>query len=92
MKKFNLLAELAASAEVVIGPEQHNDIIVQNKNHFAHTVFEKGTLGFGESYMSGLWDAEQLDEVFYKLIRADIGNNLNPFKLLPHAIKARLFT
>lgn len=36
--------------------------------HFFHDVFLRGTLGFGESYMAGGWDAPALDLCLEKLI------------------------
>ncbi|URQ98089.1 class I SAM-dependent methyltransferase [Pseudoalteromonas sp. SCSIO 43095] len=91
MKNFNLLADLVASAGVSIGTDKHNDIVINDKHAFSQAVLQQGTLGLGESYMAGIWESEQLDDVFYKFLRADIGGKVKPLKLLPYAIKTRLF-
>lgn len=44
------------------------DIKLKNKD-FYRKVFSKGSLGFGESYMDGDWEAESLDEMFFRLIK-----------------------
>lgn len=36
-------------------------------------ILLKGSLGLGEAYMDGLWDAEQLDETMCRLIRLAFG-------------------
>src|SRR5690606_41530212 len=38
----------------------------------------QGSLGLGEAYMDGDWDAERLDEFFFHLIRADIAQHIKP--------------
>ena len=42
-----------------------------------------GTLGFGESYMDGLWDCERLDELVCRLLRAD-ADHVVTARFLPH--------
>ncbi|MBB4066102.1 cyclopropane fatty acyl phospholipid synthase [Gellertiella hungarica] len=51
----------------------------------------RGSLGLGEAYMDGLWDAERLDEFFHRLIRARIDEKVKPLALLLPALKARFF-
>lgn len=91
MKSFKLLTALAESAGVSVGKEKGNDIVVHKPKKFADAILSKGNLGFGESYMDGAWDCDDLDAVFYKLIRNGIDSKINPIRLLPHAAKARLF-
>ncbi len=42
-----------------------------------------GTLGFGESYMDGLWDCERVDELVCRLLRAD-ADHVVTARFLPH--------
>lgn len=42
-----------------------------------------GMLGFGESYVDGLWDCERLDELVCRLLRAD-ADRVVPAAGLPH--------
>ncbi len=47
------------------------DIRVNNDKVFSRALL-KGSLGFGESYMEGWWDCEQIDELVYRLIKHGI--------------------
>ncbi|MCO2276089.1 cyclopropane fatty acyl phospholipid synthase [Pseudomonas aeruginosa] len=57
-------------------------------------VFERalgmGSLGLGESYMDGDWDAAHLDEFFHRLLRARLDREVQPLRLLAHALRYRL--
>lgn len=52
-------------------------------------VMAKGTLGFGEAYVDGMWECERLDELFVRLSRAGLGNRLQSPALLWHHLRAR---
>lgn len=54
-------------------------------------VFADANLGLGESYMDGDWNVEQLDEFFYRLLRAQLPEKIQPTRMLLHALKVRLF-
>lgn len=43
---------------------------------FYGRVLSQGTLGLGESYMDGWWDSAQLDELFNKIMRANLKQHL----------------
>jgi cyclopropane-fatty-acyl-phospholipid synthase len=43
---------------------------------FYRRVFSDGTLGLGEAYMDGWWDCEQLDELFFRGLRARLDKQL----------------
>lgn len=47
------------------------DIQIHNDEAYGR-IIRDGTLGLGESYMEGMWDAPHLDDVFYKICRANI--------------------
>ena len=57
---------------------------------FYDRVWSQGLVAFGESYMDGWWDAERLDEFFYKVNRFDQWKNIrrNWKLLLPLAAQA----
>ncbi|MCP2821282.1 cyclopropane-fatty-acyl-phospholipid synthase, partial [Salmonella enterica subsp. enterica serovar Typhimurium] len=48
------------------------------------------SLGLGEAYMDGDWDAARLDEFFARLLRARLDTRVKPASLLMHAFSARL--
>ena len=58
-------------ADVEIGGSRPWDVQIHNEALFGR-VLSQGTLGLGESYMDGWWDAEALDVFLYKLITASI--------------------
>jgi cyclopropane-fatty-acyl-phospholipid synthase len=71
----------------------HNpwDIQVHNDNLYAR-IMSQGSLGFGEAYMDGWWDAERIDETVYRIARAGLLEKIKPnLSLLWQAVQARLF-
>jgi cyclopropane-fatty-acyl-phospholipid synthase len=70
-----VLSELAASADVHFNGHRSWDIQVFDPA-FYDRVLRAGTLGLGESYMDGQWDAERLDETFTRLLSADVESQL----------------
>jgi len=59
---------LLKKADVEIGGDRPWDITVRNTELY-NRVLRSGTLGLGESYMDGWWDAEKLDEMLYLLLK-----------------------
>jgi cyclopropane-fatty-acyl-phospholipid synthase len=60
--------------------------------HYSATfdlALAKGNLGLGEDYMDGGWDAEALDEFFFRLMRSGVIDQANPATLLFHAFSSR---
>lgn len=49
----------------------------------------QGNLGFGEAYMNGAWEVDELDEFFYKLLSGKIPDQIKPTKILPHILKTK---
>lgn len=60
--------ELLEKADITINGSQPWDIQVHHPR-LASRVIRQGSLGLGEAYMDGWWDAEQLDEFFNKVLR-----------------------
>ncbi|UXN74370.1 hypothetical protein N8D56_04060 [Devosia sp. A8/3-2] len=63
-----------ARTQVEIGGSRPRDVQVHNESLYGR-VLSQGTLGLGESYMDGWWDAEALDQFLFKLITANIQDN-----------------
>ncbi|UCG31034.1 MAG: cyclopropane fatty acyl phospholipid synthase [candidate division WOR-3 bacterium] len=83
--------ELLSLAGVEINGTNPWDIQVHNDN-FYHRVLSGGSLGLGESYMDAWWDCEELDEFFYRIIRADLERKVRMnWRLLLKALAARVF-
>lgn len=85
----NTAASLLSLADIEINGSRPWDMQVRDERLFART-FSKGSLGLGEAYMDGWWDAPQLDEFFVRVLRAKLHQKIHPFSLLVPFLKARL--
>lgn len=86
-----VLRELAAEAGVRFNGDSPWDIQVRDDELY-HRILTKGSLGFGEAYMDGLWDSHAMDELFCRLLSADIESKLTGavrFRLLGHILRHR---
>jgi cyclopropane-fatty-acyl-phospholipid synthase len=61
------LARLLESVDVRFNGGRPWDIQVRKPDLYER-VLRQGTLGFGEAYVDGAWESEQLDETFHKLL------------------------
>jgi cyclopropane-fatty-acyl-phospholipid synthase len=75
MKSKAFLEGLLASADVKINGDRPWDIQVKDER-FYDRVLSQGTLGLGESYMDGWWEAEHLDQFFDRVIRARVDKKI----------------
>ena len=66
-----VLRELLAGTGIRFNGDRPWDIQVLDGSLFRR-VLTKGSLGFGEAYMDGLWDAYAMDECFSRLLSRDI--------------------
>jgi cyclopropane-fatty-acyl-phospholipid synthase len=79
------------NADVTINGSRPWDIKVQDDSFYS-TVFNKGSLGLGESYMNGLWDCQHLDEFMYRVIKGDLANSISlNFQTLYYKLRSRVF-
>ncbi len=63
--------ELLKKADVEIGGARPQDIAVHDERLF-NRVIRSGTLGLGEAYMDGWWDASELDTFISTVLRARV--------------------
>ncbi len=84
-----LMRELLATADIRVDGARPWDMRIHQPG-VAERAFAYGNLGLGEAYMEGAWDAERLDEFFYRLIRARVHEQVQPLRLVFHALRARL--
>jgi cyclopropane-fatty-acyl-phospholipid synthase len=77
--EFELLRELLARADVVLGGDRPWDIVV-HQPRMAQRILAQGSLGAGESYMDGDWDCAQLDEMLARLMRSHLDSGLRSFR------------
>lgn len=58
-------------ADVKIGGDRQWDITVNNREFYPR-VLRHGSLGLGESYMDGWWDCHALDQLFTRILSAEL--------------------
>lgn len=63
--------DLLERGGITVGGNAPYDIQVHDRRFYA-SVLRDGTLGVGESYVDGWWDAEALDEMVTRLLRARV--------------------
>ncbi|WP_280540771.1 cyclopropane fatty acyl phospholipid synthase [Chromohalobacter sp. 11-W] len=83
------VADLLEKADIRINGDRPWDIRF-NAHGVIDEALARGNLGLGESYMSGAWDAERLDEFFHHLLRARLPDQINPRKLIFHHLRTRM--
>ena len=82
--------DLLTSAGVTVGGDQPWDIQVHDDRVWSR-VLRDGTLGAGESYMEGWWDAPALDQLIDRVMRIRLGETLRDnWTIVAHAIRARI--
>ena len=90
-KYKKITEEILGLAGVEINGNNPWDIRVHNDDFYRKAITE-GELGFGESYMDNLWDAEKVDELIYRILRAQIDERIKrKFSILAKLFAARLF-
>lgn len=71
MKTISLIKDFLATADIMVDGSRPWDIQVHNQKLYGR-VLKEGSLGLGEAYIDGWWDARRLDEFFYRLLRAKL--------------------
>jgi len=79
--------EILDIAGIKINGDKPWDIKVYNEDVYER-VLKGGTLAFGESYMDGWWDVEDLELFFEKVLKAKLDEKINKWSLLPYYLKS----
>ena len=74
-KYESLVKELLSLANVEINGSNPWDIQIHDQRFYKRVIGEV-ELGLGESYMDKWWDAEKLDELIFRIVRADLQNKV----------------
>lgn len=83
------IERLLAHADVRIDGDRPWDIRLHDPRFFAR-VMGQGSLGLGESYMDGDWDAVSLDGLMSRLLEARLDERVHGAAALLDALRARL--
>ncbi|WP_252180048.1 cyclopropane fatty acyl phospholipid synthase [Endozoicomonas sp. 4G] len=76
MNNVDLFSTLLAPADIQINGDRAWDIQLHDESAL-DTILAQGSLGFGETYMKGLWDCLQLDELVNRLLRHKLEDQLS---------------
>jgi cyclopropane-fatty-acyl-phospholipid synthase len=71
LRPRQIITELLSECDVHVNGTAPYDIRVNNDDFYTRTLLN-GSLGLGESYMDGWWDAPDLEGFIYRLLRAGI--------------------
>jgi len=74
-KYKTMVHNLLSLAGIEVNGKNPWDIQVNDERFYKRVVTEV-ELGLGESYMDGWWDVEKLDEMIYRIVRADLQNKV----------------
>ena len=86
----SLIRGILKLADVECNGSRSWDITVHNQQLY-NRLLSDGVLGLGESYMDGWWDCENLDELIFKILNADLEHKISPLKFLFPVIKSKIF-
>jgi cyclopropane-fatty-acyl-phospholipid synthase len=81
-------SDLLQLAGVQLGGHRPTDLRISDERTYAR-VFAHGSLGFGEAYMDGWWDCDDLAGLFTRLLRAHVDTKLKTLDTLIAHLKAR---
>ncbi|GAP35057.1 cyclopropane fatty acyl phospholipid synthase [Piscinibacter sakaiensis] len=82
------LEDLLAQADVRIDGDRPWDLRLHAPG-VPERVLAQGSLGLGEAYMDGDWSAERLDQLFERIVRARLADQVQPLSIVWHHLKAR---
>ncbi|CAG0981044.1 Cyclopropane-fatty-acyl-phospholipid synthase [Methylophilaceae bacterium] len=88
----HIIADIFSGTSVTINGGQPWDIQVFD-NRVYRMVLYRGSLGFGDAYVDGLWDSAQLDETFNRLLSGNIDEKMRGWarvRLIGEALRHRL--
>ena len=84
------LEQLLCAADVRIGGDRPWDLQLHDERLPAR-LLAQGSLGLGESYMDGWWDAKSLDDFLYHLLDARVDRRVRGMYAFFDGLRARLF-
>ncbi|HEY8569814.1 cyclopropane fatty acyl phospholipid synthase [Microbulbifer sp.] len=77
----HLLAELLRAADIRINGDRPWDMQL-HRTQALDEIVARHSLGLGETYMRGDWSCAALDQFFCRLLRANLQNQVKPFRHL----------
>jgi len=85
------IKRLLSLADIKINGSRPWDIQVHDKRLY-NRIIAKGSMGLGESYVDGWWDCKNIDELFYRILCAELDSKFKiNAKTILQFIKSKLF-
>ncbi len=72
-----MIQGIMKSLDIQVGGQRPWDVQIHNPL-FYKRVATQGSMGLGETYMDGWWDCPALDQLFYRLLIADVDEQAAP--------------
>ncbi|GGA53971.1 cyclopropane fatty acyl phospholipid synthase [Pelagibacterium lentulum] len=72
---YAFFTDLLAQCDIEVGGARPWDIKIHDERLFSR-VMRYGSLGLGEAYMDGWWDAEKVDEFLYRILVNDLKSKI----------------
>ncbi|NVE21511.1 cyclopropane fatty acyl phospholipid synthase [Burkholderia glumae] len=85
---YRLVEQLLSRADVRLDGSRPWDIRLLDPK-VPERVLAYGSLGFGEAYMQGQWECDQLDELFRRILVARLDEQVHGTRLIWQALRAR---
>lgn len=87
-----IVKDLLAKADITINGKRAWDIQVDDSRCYERFI-QNQSVGFGESYMDGMWDAKELDETIARIIQGKVFRNIQSnTKLLLYRLHNKITT
>ncbi len=83
------VTEIMALAGIRVNGDRPWDLRVRD-DRFYQRLLSYGTLGVGEAFMDGWWDAEALDQFCERVVAADLPSKVGRWTMLWLALKGRV--
>jgi cyclopropane-fatty-acyl-phospholipid synthase len=85
-----IVRELLELANVEINGKNPWDIQIHNPK-FYDRILQETSLGLGESYMEGWWDCEGMDELIYRVLKANLDSKVRGnLKIALQVLRSRI--
>lgn len=84
------IVQLLEKAGIGVDGRQPYDMIVHDQRLFQR-ILSSGNLGLGEAFMEGWWDCPELDDFFFRVLRARVDNDLVTPAAILGALAGKLF-
>ncbi|MCH9691120.1 MAG: cyclopropane fatty acyl phospholipid synthase [Gammaproteobacteria bacterium] len=88
-RRRHLLDDLLNEADIKINGDRPWDLQLHRASALDE-ILSRGSLGLGESYMRGDWEAPSLDQLFYRILRAQLPKRIKLWRDIWRLLRSQL--